>query len=226
MPKQITSKKVKYQGSADFINAQTGEIEKFEVTSIEEKDFNFTKVWMRNFIATLDLVGNRKTHLCYWIIDHINYENQLVYTLRRISDETGISLETIRVTMKILLDSDFLRRLQSGVYIVNPEIIYKGRHAARLNILNQYSNAPREEMSKEEKIKNLEQSIDVLTRQLRKLQATQDQNHIDCKVNEQLEFTEEMEIVQRAEEIKPSPSKRRKRKKGDKNESENSANSI
>lgn len=158
-----TTKKVKVIGQQEYINAETGELESFSVTSIEDRDFNFHKVWMRNFISTLDIVGNQKTRLCMWIVDHINKENQLIGTLRGIADSSGMSLETVRVTMKILLDADFLRRVQNGVYIVNPDIVYKGSYGSRMNILNQYSTAERVKMTDEEQLAHLMDSIKALT---------------------------------------------------------------
>ena len=123
---QHTSKKIKVIGSEKFINAETGELEEFQVTSIEERDFNFSKVWMRNFITTLDLVGNQKIRLALWIIENVNKENQLISTFRNMSDETGISLFTVRETMKILQEANFLKKSSHGVYTVNPDIVFKG----------------------------------------------------------------------------------------------------
>lgn len=104
-----TEKKVKYVGTEQYINARTGEIEDFCVTSIEERDYNFHKVWMRNFVSTLDIVGNQKTRLCLWIIDHLNKDNQLLYTYRQIASTTTMSLETVRTT---ILQSTHPRRVR------------------------------------------------------------------------------------------------------------------
>lgn len=160
-----TTKKVKYIGTEQYINARTGEIEEMQVTSIEDRDYNFSKVWMRNFIATLDIVGNQKTKLCFWIIEHVNKQNVLIGTMRSISKESGISLETVRKTMSILLDADFLRRVQNGVYIINPDIVFKGSRSGRMNVLNQYNIAAREELTDEEKLSNLMDSITKLLQQ-------------------------------------------------------------
>lgn len=160
-----TTKKVKYIGTEQYINARTGEIEEMQVTSIEDRDYNFSKVWMRNFIATLDIVGNQKTKLCFWIIDHVDRQNVLIGTMRSIANDSGISLETVRKTMSILLDADFLRRVQNGVYIINPDIVFKGSRSGRMNVLNQYSTSERVEMTDEEKLANLMDSIDKLLKQ-------------------------------------------------------------
>lgn len=167
---QQTTKKVKYIGTEQYINARTGELEEMQVTSIEDRDFNFSKVWMRNFIATLDIVGNQKTKLCFWIIDHVNKQNVLIGTMRSIADESGISLETVRKTMSILLDADFLRRVQNGVYIINPDIVFKGSRTGRMNVLNQYNMSERVEMTDEEKLANLMNSINKLLKQANTLE--------------------------------------------------------
>ena len=77
LPTKHTSKKVKVAGVQNYINADTGEIVPMAVNEIEERDFNFSKIWMHNFIATLDLVGNKKTKLSYWIIENLDKENKL-----------------------------------------------------------------------------------------------------------------------------------------------------
>lgn len=164
-----TNKKVKFIGKETYINANTGELQEMQVTSVEERDFNFHKVWMKSFIATLDIVGNQKTKLCFWIIDNLNKENQLCYTYRQISDKTGISLDTVRITMRILLDADFLRKRNQGVYIVNPDIVFKGTRNGRMNILTQYNEAEHIKLSQGEKIENIKHSIEILQKELDKL---------------------------------------------------------
>lgn len=186
MGTQQTSKKVKIIGTQTYINANTGEILDMEVSQIEERDFNFSKVWMRNFIAALDIVGNKKTKLCYWIVENINKENMLIGTLRDIAKRTNTSLETVRITMDILLDADFLRRKSQGVYIVNPDIVFKGGRGSRLNVLNQYNASPKEELSDEVKLKNLLNTIKELTAEAEKLQKQlenrelNDPNQLSC----------------------------------------------
>ena len=193
MSTQQTSKKVKFVGTQSYINANTGEIIDMEVSQIEERDFNFSKVWMRNFIAALDIVGNKKTKLCYWIIENINKENMLIGTLRDISKRTNTSLETVRLTIDILLDADFLRRKSQGVYIVNPNVIFKGGRGNRLNVLNQYNSNPRDELSDEVKLKNLLNTIEELNSEVEKLQKRlqekelNDPNQLNCLDLEQKE---------------------------------------
>ena len=133
------SSKVKFVGTKKFIDAETGEIHTMNVVSIEERDCNFHKLWLRHIIDSFDLIGNQKTRLCFWIIENLDRENKLVYTYSQIAEKTGISLFTVKQTMKILLDSNFLTKRNAGCYVVNPNVIFKGGRTDRLNVLFQYN---------------------------------------------------------------------------------------
>lgn len=144
MSKQ-TSKKVKVVGTQQYINATDGTVEDFQVMSIEDRDFNFHKVWLEHIISSLDLIGNQKTRLAFWIIDNLDKENKLTMTYRQIAEKSGISLDTVRVTMKSLMDSNFLERINQGAYRVNPDVVFKGTRSGRLNVLYQYNEAKKED---------------------------------------------------------------------------------
>ena len=177
--KTNTIKKVKVIGNQQYINFNTGEIEDFQVTSVEERDFNFTKVWIKNLITTLDLVGNQKTKLAFWIVDNLNRENQLIMTYRQIANKTGISLDTITKTMSILLESNFLKRINQGAYQINPEIIFKGNKNTRLNLLTQYNNLDnQEEITLQKKLNNIQSTILKLNQEAEKiLKKLQEENN-------------------------------------------------
>ncbi len=200
-----TTKKVKYIGTERFINATTGEVEEFAVNNIEERDFNFSKIWMRNFIMSLELIGNQKIKLAFWIIDNLNRDNQLICTFRAMSEQTGMSLDTVRQTMKILQEADFLRKFGNGVYVVNPNTYFKGTHKARLNILNQYQQAGYTPpvVSDEEKIRRLENSISMLQKELDQLKHP---HIIDAETDGQLEMLPNGTIIERAHNEEPKNS--------------------
>ena len=169
---QTTTKRVKVVGTEEYINTRTGELEQMQVTSIEDRDFNFTKMWMKNCISTLDIVGNQKTRLCFWIIDHVDKENRLIGTYRTIASQSGMSLDTVRITMKLLMDADFMRKAQNGVYVINPNLVFKGTRNARMNVLNQFTSAEYVPLSDEERLDNLMASIAALTHRADELRKT------------------------------------------------------
>lgn len=140
-----TRKKVKVIGTESYINQNTGEINEMQVIDIEERDANFHKLWLTHILTSIDLIGNQKTKLAFWILDNLNSENQLIMTQRKIAEKSGISYPTVARTLKSLIDSNFLKIQQSGVYQVNPEVLFKGGKNARMNVLLKYHNAEGEE---------------------------------------------------------------------------------
>lgn len=144
-----TSTKQKYLGTQDFINAATGEVVPMQVVQREERDFDFTKVWLKTLIQSFDEIANQKMKLAFWIIENLNKENQLVMTQRQLAKKSGMSLSTVTRTMTVLQECNFLRRLNSGAYIVNPDMLYKGSHNSRMGVVYDYAAAA-EPMPKEQ----------------------------------------------------------------------------
>ncbi|EEW4296007.1 TPA: replication/maintenance protein RepL [Escherichia coli] len=133
-----TRKKVKIVGKKQYLDPATGEVSDFQVINIEERDANFHKIWLSNVIQSLDLIGNQKIRFAFWLMDQANKDNEITLTLRQMSELSKISLETVRLTVKSLIESDFLRRKNMGVYQINPNSIFKGGNGNRLNVLFSY----------------------------------------------------------------------------------------
>lgn len=133
-----TRKKVKVIGTQTYINQSTGEINEMQVIDIEERDANFHKLWLGHILNSIDLIGNQKTKLAFWILDNLNSENQLIMTQRQIADKSGISIQTVSRTLSALINSNFLKQQQSGVYLINPDVLFKGGKTARMNVLLKY----------------------------------------------------------------------------------------
>lgn len=134
-----TRKKVKVIGTETYIKQETGEIAEMQVVKIEERDANFHKIWLSHILQSIELIGNQKTRLAFWIIEHLNKENQLIMTQRTIAEKTNMSTKTVSATMKALIDSNFLIKINSGAYRVNPDVLFKGGKNDRLNVLLQYA---------------------------------------------------------------------------------------
>ena len=183
--------KTRVIGTQQYVNVNTGELREMQVIESTEdnKDFNFHKLFMRDFIRAIDIVSNKKTKICYWIIDNINKDNQLLYSYRQISEITGISYSVVAETVKALLDADFLRK-HGKVLIVNPDIIFKGSAIGRANILHTYSQAERgdEQADLQVRISNLQNTIAGLNKQLEGLLVKASSDHMsnNNQINGQL----------------------------------------
>lgn len=158
MKNQTTSKKQKFVGVKEFLDPTTNTLVPMQITTIEERDFDFSKVWMRNLINSMDDIVNQKMRLAFWIIDNLNKENQLIMTQRKIAEKTGISLKTVSSTMKMLCEPEngslpFLQKINSGAYRVNPDVMFKGSHSNRMGIVMEYHETRREQAVIKEQIK-------------------------------------------------------------------------
>lgn len=135
-----TRKKVKVIGTETYINQATGELEEMQVLSIEERDANFHKLWLEHILHTMDLIGNQKTKLAFWLLDSLDRENKITMTYRQIADKSGMSYQTVYRTMNSLIESDFLVKINGGAYRVNPSMLFKGGKSDRLNVLLKYQD--------------------------------------------------------------------------------------
>ncbi len=96
-------------------------------------------------MQTLDIIGNQKIRVVNYILENINSENLFVGTQRAIAENIEASTKTVNVTIKALIDSDFMTFVQDGVYRVNPNVIFKGSKNKRMNILYKYHDSRKEE---------------------------------------------------------------------------------
>ena len=157
-----TTKKQKFIGFKEFIDAETGEVIPMQLNQVEDRDFNFTKVWLRTFIEGLDGIANKRMKLAFWIIDNLNKENQFIGTFKKMADETGLSEYTVIMTMRELQKGNppFLKKLQSGVYQVNPDILYKGSHKSRMGIIYQFGSvASKDALEKKKAFNEQEEQV-------------------------------------------------------------------
>jgi len=143
-----TRKKVKVIGTETYIKQNTGEITEMQVMSIEERDANFHKLWLGHILQSIDLIGNQKTKLAFWILDNLDSENKLTLTYRQIAEESGVSYQTVYRTMQALINSNFLTKINIGAYRINPDILFKGGKQNRLNVLIKYQNEKENENNK------------------------------------------------------------------------------
>lgn len=149
---RTTRKKVKVVGTQTYINQTTGELTEMEVIEVEERDFNFHKLWIKYIIHSIDLIGNKKTKLAFWIVDQVDKENKLTMTIEQIAKKSGYCYQTVHRTITALIESNFLIKINSGAYRINPDVMFKGGKTDRLNVLTKYI-AESEESKNESKTK-------------------------------------------------------------------------
>lgn len=146
-----TSKKQKFVGTKILVDPESGEPYPMQLNVIEDRDFNFHKVWLQHLVNSLDGISNQRLRLAFWIIDNLDKENQLVMTQRAIAAGSGMSLNTVTRTMKALQEGDppFLQKINSGAYRVNPDVIWKGSYSNRMGVIYKYQEKTAERKAKE-----------------------------------------------------------------------------
>jgi len=137
--KQKTTKKLKVVSHQQYINKNTGEVEDFNVIKMESRDFNFDKIWIAHILDSLEAIGNQKIKVMLHLLKIKNRDNLVVITQRKLSEETNVSINVITDTIKLLVNSDFIQKVQNGVYRINPDHLFKGNQKNRMNILLEYT---------------------------------------------------------------------------------------
>lgn len=148
-----TTKKTKVVGTQTYINADTGEAEEMQVMTIEDRDFNFAKIWIGHIVSALEAIGNQKIKVITYLMENITTENFILETQRSIAKQCGVSLETVRQTMKALQEADIVRMKSHGVYMLNPNCMFKGKHKQRMNVLIKYQKLGKEPVEPSETAK-------------------------------------------------------------------------
>ena len=120
-----TRRKSKIMGQLELFNPLTGEVVPCHVVQIEERDANFHKIWLGHIIQSLDLIGNQKIRLANFILGNLDRENKIIMTQRKMASKSGISYGTVAETLKALQEGNFLTKINSGAYQVNPTLFSK-----------------------------------------------------------------------------------------------------
>jgi len=152
--KQRKSKKIKrmeIKGKQTFID-QNGQPRDFLVVEKNiEQDFNFHKIWINDLVGILEIIGTKKLSIIKWLLGNMNNtDNTIYFTQRGLSKELKISLPVINETIKLLIENNFMTKIQNGVYRINPDIIVKGGTNKRINLAIIYKEE-RENMLKKSK---------------------------------------------------------------------------
>lgn len=154
LPKATASKGSKNVSikTRTLIDQETGEL--VETTEIESKakDINFHKIFIAHIIEALDSIGNQKIKLLTFLLAHKNNENQIIMTQRDMAKKSEISLQTVSSTLKLLIQHDFIIKQSASVYLINPNMLFKGSGQKRMSILLTYTETQTDQKIKETKV--------------------------------------------------------------------------
>ena len=130
------------------INKETGEYEEVPCQVVEReihKDSNFMKIWLGHIMTALNEVGNKKLEVVKFILENMDKRtNLLVMTQKEMAEKIGVSSRTVNRAIKALEKANFLRA-KTGAYYINPDVIFRGGHSQRMNVLTTYRKVTHEQ---------------------------------------------------------------------------------
>lgn len=134
----------------ELIDVQTGEqIFVDQITKRVYGSKNFWKCYLMDFLTVLGIIDSKQLDIFIFIVENTNQSNNtFLGTYKHISKQTGCSSRTIAKIMKKLQENNFIRKIQNGAWLVNPNILMKGNDTKRQILLSYYeSEEPINEIS-------------------------------------------------------------------------------
>ena len=134
----------------ELIDVQTGEqIFVDQITKRVYGSKNFWKCYLMDFLTVLGIIDSKQLDIFIFIVENTNQSNNtFLGTYKHISKQTGCSSRTIAKIMKKLQENNFIRKIQNGAWLVNPNILMKGNATKRQILLSYYeSEEPINEIS-------------------------------------------------------------------------------
>lgn len=157
---QIKVKNQMVVGKKTYVDQVTGEVQEFTVVEKNiSSDYNFHKIWLQDILHVLDSFGNKKIRILTFLLSEMrNEDNSISVTYEYVSESTGISYPTVAKTMKELLIAGVIRRVRTGLFTFNPDLIVKGDTGKRQRLLIEYNFEDNKKltMRHEEEVKKIE----------------------------------------------------------------------
>lgn len=149
--KPTTRRMLRGYGTERFIG-EDGVPRTFQVLEMEEGDDNFDKIWLYHIVEAMDTFGYKKLKFLMHIISVRTRENLVIGTVRSLAQDAKVSLSTASATMSTLKENKILVNVNQGCYMINPDVIFKGRKKFRMDVLLRYTDYQKAMLEKEESI--------------------------------------------------------------------------
>ena len=133
-----------------YVDVDTGEeILCDQITKRVYGTKNFWKVYLMDFMMVLGIIDSKQVEIFIYIVSNTNPSNNLfVGTYKKIATDIGCSEPTIAKIFRKLQDNSFVKKVQNGVWFVNPNILMKGDDTKRQILLSYYeSDVPVDELT-------------------------------------------------------------------------------
>ena len=130
------------QQRRELMDTKTGEL--MHVDQITKRVYgsrNFWKCYLMDFLTVLGIIDSKQVDVFIFIVENTNQANNtFLGTYKHISKEVGVSEPTIAKIIKKLQANNFIKKIQNGAWLVNPNILMKGNDNKRQILLSYYES--------------------------------------------------------------------------------------
>ena len=131
------------QQKRELMDTQTGEV--IWVDQITKRTYgtkNFWKCYLMDFLTVLGIIDSKQLDIFIYIVENTQQANNtFIGTYTKIAKDVGVSRPTIAAIMKKLQENNFIKKVQNGVWLVNPNILMKGNDTKRQILLSYYESS-------------------------------------------------------------------------------------
>lgn len=100
---------------------------------------NFWKCYLMDFLSVLGILDSKQVDVFIYIVENTNQSNNtFIGTYKKIAKDVEVCEATISKIMKKLQQNNFIKRVQNGVWLVNPNILMKGNDQKRQILLSYF----------------------------------------------------------------------------------------
>lgn len=130
------------QKRRNLVDVDTGEsMTVDQITKLVYGTKNFWKCYLMDFLTVLGIIDSKQVDIFIYIVSNTNQStNMFVGTYDKIAKDVGVSRPTISKIMKKLQDNNFIKKVQNGLWLVNPNILMKGNDTKRQILLSYYES--------------------------------------------------------------------------------------
>lgn len=121
-----------------LVNPDTGDVYDAERVIKFTNHQNFVKCYIADLVHALSSISV-KMDVVMFILDNTNYlTNQYLGSVRKTAELTGISYPTVQATFKLLEENNLIKKIATGVYMVNPSMLVKGSETKKHLLIDYY----------------------------------------------------------------------------------------
>lgn len=126
----------------ELVDVETGE--QILVDQITKRVYgtkNFWKCYLIDFLQVLGILDSKQCDVFIYIVENTNQAtNVFLGTYKKIATDVGVTEATISKIMKKLKEHGFIKMIQNGAYLVNPNILMKGNDTKRQILLSYFES--------------------------------------------------------------------------------------